>query len=389
MLCGDRAKRIISQMQLKDKDLKKTSVLSMMASECLKRLQQATLTDKRSNTAVTVSSLALPGILRAAAWIGMFSCDVSVRYSDVKVISKLWQGVLALHDSLVRASTPSPHILLESLKALTWLTQSAIDKKDDEGHQWRDLKSRIKHCIPLLRLGNDPVLAIAYTKCVLERASQPESSVVIKALDGDTNITVYHHSEASLQLLICTGECMVKYYKTVDTVLVLEKIWCYVAHFTQSHGREKVQQMNLTNSFNSVLEADNQVKNTSGLSLLKPKSASYLNDMKDLTFPSLTTPPSSTSTSPRRNDVVVPEHSVHKILRKSHLKALDWGLCTLSSSERTCISDSMDRNGDCNQDGGQGQGQCQGQAIDLLMNELALWHLAEHVRTYEYNRLTY
>lgn len=362
-------------MQLKDKELKKTSVLSMMASECLKRLQQASPTDKRSTTAATVSSLALPGILRAAAWIGMFSCDVSVRYSDVKVISKLWQGVLALHDSLVRASILSPHILLESLKALTWLTQSAIDKKDDEGLQWRDLKSRIKHCIPLLRLGTDPALAIAYAKCVLERASQPESSVVIKQLDGDTNITVYHHSEASLHLLICTGECMVKYYRTVDTVLVLEKIWCYVAHFTQCHGREKVKELNLSNSFNSVLEAGNQIQNTSGLSLSKPKSTSYLNDMKDLTFPSLTTPPSSTSTSPRRSNEIVPEHSVHKILRNSYIKALDSGLCTFSSSERTCISDSMDRDGD--QDRGQGQGQ----ATDLLINELALWHLAEHVRT--------
>jgi hypothetical protein len=354
LLGGDRAKRIISQMQSKDKDLKKTSVLSSMATECLNRLQQASPSEKRS---ATVPSLALPGLLRAAMCIGKFSCDVSARYSDVKVISKLWLGVLNLHDTLVKAVPLSPHIVLESLKALTWLTQSAISKKDDEGQQWRDLKKRMTCCMPLLRLGKDPVLAMAYTKCVMERAAQPESVMAIK-LPGDPNMTVHQHSEAALQLLIWTGECMVKHYRSIETVLLMEKVWSHVAHFTLPHGSEKVKQMNLANSLSNIVEVDNPFQSASAPS--KPRSASYLEDFKDLTFPCVT--PCSTSPSPRRqSESVAAEHTVHKFLRCSYLLALDS-----CSSER-----SSDRDKEKDQD----------QTVDLMMNELALWHLAEHVRT--------
>jgi hypothetical protein len=353
LLSGDRAKRIISQMQSKDKDLKRISVLSTMATECLNRLQQAGPAEKRS---ATVSSLALPGLLRAAMCIGKFSCDVSARYSDVKVIRKLWQGVLNLLDTLVKAVPLSPHIVLESLKALTWLTQSAISKKDDEGQQWRDLKKRMTRCMPLLRLGKDPVLATAYTKCVMERAAQPESVMAIK-LPGDPNMTLHQHSEAALQLLIWTGECMVKHYRSIETVLLMEKVWSQVARFTLPHGSEKVKQMNLANSLSNIVEVDNPFQ--SALEPSKPRSASYLNDFKDLNFPSVTTPPCSTSPSLRRqSESIAAEHTVHKFLRCSYLLALDS-----CSSER-----SSDRDKD------------QDQADDLMMNELALWHLAEHVR---------
>ena len=252
------------------------------------------------------------------------NCQIYVdrKKEDIAIVTSLWKAVLTLHDSLVTGTkTPYPHLLLESLKSLVWLTQTVPlnpDKKkakninnsnysngktqvqnknleakggeieeeeedDEDDYQWLALSDRIKRAIPLLRLSkgqglgqglekeNDDmnVLTHSLVRAVFERSSHPSRTTTqirniphkfspIRAATNTTpnsklsinedqeqnyrekynecmtdveNILVLHYSKFCMNLLIMTGQEMIKCCPSIVSVNMLQNIWSFVGQF--------------------------------------------------------------------------------------------------------------------------------------------------------------
>lgn len=358
LLSSPSAKAIVVLMQSSsDKEFKNRSVLSRIVTECTNRLRTATSTDK----GVGVNPfLALPTLMRAVVHIGRFSCDSNTRCGDGDTLERLWQEVLSLHDNVARASSPLPHLVLSTLEALIWLTQcvtdadSVTDDRDDGGYQWLAVQDRVHRAIPTLRLSDGPVLAATLVNCIMDRARQSEgtSSVpreAVNATEGD--LSVQHHSKASLKLLLSAGEFLVHTYPTTETVLQLDRIWAFIALFTICPGGDAVT----AGSYDKVTKGPPLVTSAAPTDPLSP---SYFLDLKDLVGPPSPTP---NHAAKKHIDARTPERAVHTFLRRSLLMALDGQTAVPSV--------------------GQNKNKAKEHSAVLLLSQHALWHLAEHVRT--------
>lgn len=355
LLSSPRAKATVLLMQSSsDKEFKNKSVLARIVTECINRIRTATSSDKGSGTN---PFLALPTLMRAAVHIGRFSCDCNVRCGDEDNLERLWQEVIGLHDNVGKSVNPLPHLVLGTLEALIWLTQSVTeannDDIDDEGYQWLAVQDRVLRAIPLLRLSDSSVLAVTLTNCMMERTKQPEGisssqRVGGKASEGD--YSVRHHSKACLKLLLSAGEYLVHCYPNTESVMQLDKIWTFIAQFTVRPSGD----VNTSDSEDKPLLISSAAPSDSS-------SPSYFLDLADLTGPA------SPSLAKKPINTRTPERTVHTFLRRSFLQALD------SETAHAVYGDPVGYSRNKNK--------AQENAASLLMSQQALWHLAEHVRT--------
>lgn len=361
LLSSQRSKAIVTLMQSSsEKEFKSKSVLSRMATECINRIRTATSSEKGSGTN---PFLALPTLMRAAVHIGRFSCDCSVRCGDVDTLERLWQEVLGLHDNVARSANSLPHLLLGTLEALIWLTQSITEANNDdiaeEGYQWLAVQDRVLRAIPLLRISDSSVLAFSLTNSIMERAKQPEGTSSTqqeagRAPEGD--FSVRHHSKASLKLLLSAGEYLVHCYPSTECVMQMDKIWTFVAQFTVRPSGDA-----------STADPDNRATGQPLSPSAAPSdssSPSYFLNLADLVGPTSPTHRIKKSIDPR-----TPERAVHTILRRSLVQALDGGIAHTIPVPVSAAPVGKNMN------------TAQKNAAALLLSQHALWHLAEHVRT--------
>jgi hypothetical protein len=354
LLSSPKAKAIVVLMQSSsEKEFRSKSVLSRLLTECINRIRTATSSDKGSGTN---PFLALPTLMRAVVHIGRFSCDSNVRCGDEDALERLWQEVIGLHDNVARSANPLPHLVLGTLEALIWLTQSMTetnnDDVDDEGYQWLAVQDRVLRAIPLLQLSDSSVLALALTNCIMERAKQPEGFSTTqrearKASEGD--FSVRHHSKASLKLLLSAGEFLVLYYPNTETVMQLDRIWTFIAQFTVRPSGDA-----------ATADSDEKVPLSPSALPSDSSSPSYFLDLADLTGPA-----SPSLLSKKSINTRTPERAVHTFLRRSLLQVLDGG----SARAVPAVPIRQNRN------------KAKENAAAQLLSQHALWHLAEHVRT--------
>jgi hypothetical protein len=175
LLGGSRAKAIISSIPSSLLREKENTMLSLMCSEFLSRvsiiMESKNITDGTSSIAVRAelnATLVLPTLLRAAVCIGRYystSCINNIMKTDNTAMNMIWRTVLFLHDSLVESPPPGtgPHLLLQSLEALLWLTHSDQNPAGDGDEElWLSVGDRIIRAMPMLLIGSFLVIVFIY-----------------------------------------------------------------------------------------------------------------------------------------------------------------------------------------------------------------------------------
>lgn len=175
LLGGSRAKAIISSIPLSLLREEDNTILSLMCSELLSRfsitMESKNITDGTSSVAVRAelnATLVLPILLRAAVCIGRYysaSCQNNIMKIDITAMNMIWRTVLFLHDSLVKSPPPGtgPHLLLQSLEALVWLTHSDPNPAGDGDEElWLSVGDRVIRALPMLLIGILVVVVFIY-----------------------------------------------------------------------------------------------------------------------------------------------------------------------------------------------------------------------------------